>query len=240
MRIASKVQAPSTPAPSESSSVLDALRRSLEGAGVPWRETRIDSATGSDVAGAALRRHGIMLALLGPDGAGKSTVAAQIAESFPLPVRRLYMGLWQRPEQFARPEWLPGWSLLRRLLMAWRAYLRGRYYRARGYLVIFDRYCYDALVPAVEKRTPRARLYAWILGHCCPAPDLTVLLDAPGEVMHERKHESNPIALEAQRQGFLSLRQRLPRLHVVDATCAQDTLRDEMIALIWSSYFGDR
>jgi thymidylate kinase len=33
------------------------------------------------------------VALIGPDGAGKSTLAEQLERSFPLPVRRLYMGI---------------------------------------------------------------------------------------------------------------------------------------------------
>ena len=44
---------------------------------------------------AARRPRGLSVALLGPDGAGKSTLAAGIERGFYFPARRVYMGLWQ-------------------------------------------------------------------------------------------------------------------------------------------------
>ena len=45
--------------------------------------------------------------------------------------------------------------------------------------------------------------------HLCPAPDLVLLLDAPGEVMYQRKREYDPHTLEGWRSQFLSLASRL-------------------------------
>ncbi len=39
------------------------------------------------------RRRGLSVALLGPDGAGKSSLATQLQSSFIFPVRCVYMGL---------------------------------------------------------------------------------------------------------------------------------------------------
>ena len=38
-------------------------------------------------------RKGLTVALLGPDGVGKSTLLAGLAASYPVPVRQIYMGM---------------------------------------------------------------------------------------------------------------------------------------------------
>jgi thymidylate kinase len=115
-------------------------------------------------------------------------------------------------------------------LRVWGRYLAGRYHQMRGRLVIFDRYTYDALLPPPGQLDWRNRLYYSLLGHACPAPDLVILLDAPGSLMYRRKHEHNPAELEIQRQRFLALRGRVPHLEVVDASAPADRVRDEVLA----------
>ncbi|HET8630675.1 MAG TPA: hypothetical protein VFL91_24925 [Thermomicrobiales bacterium] len=183
----------------------------------------------------ALRRPGLGVALLGPDGAGKSTLAAQVREGFYFPTRAVYMGMWQRPAggEAAGP---PGWAPTRRLLAIWARYLRARYHRALGRLVIFDRYTYDALLPPGRRLGAAARLYTWLLGHACPGPDLALVLDAPGRVLYERKGEESPAHLEAERQGFLGLQGRVRGLEVVDVTRPPEVVRADVVARIWDQY----
>lgn len=189
---------------------------------------------------AALRRPGLAVALLGPDGAGKSTVAAAIRDDFPFPVRLVYMGLWQQPEAEAAGPRCPGQQLAARLLTVWRRYLRGWCHRALGRLVIFDRYTYDALLVPRRPGHWRERLYYGLLSHACPAPGLVFLLDAPGRLMYQRKGEDSPEVLEAQRERFLALAGRIPRLRVVDATRPRDAVRREIVQQIWRGYVAGR
>jgi thymidylate kinase len=75
-----------------------------------------------------------------------------------------------------------------------------------------------------------------MLAHACPAPDLVLLLDAPGDVMFARKGEFSPEHLEAERQQFLQMRQRVPQLQVVDVTRAPEAVRADVVERIWRGY----
>ena len=183
-----------------------------------------------------LRRRGVSVTLLGPDGTGKSTLAAGIGDSFYFPARSVYMGLWQQPSARGFRQRLPGADLTTRLLRLWWRYLIAQYHQAWGRLVIFDRYTYDALLAPSQHSTWRRRLYHWLLGHACPTPDVVLLLDAPGDVMYERKGEYPAEHLEAERQRFLALQPRIPRLEVVDATRAADAVRADVVNRIWQRY----
>ena len=135
------------------------------------------------------------MALLGPDGAGKSTLSESLRRSSVFPSRQVYMGLtggWLRHVDRLR---VPGIVRVGRLLVIWGRYLRGQYHVYRGRLVVFDRYVLDAEVPPPYPLGPFGRLARRIDGRSCPPPDLVLILDAPGTVMHQRKGEYTPETL---------------------------------------------
>ena len=150
---------------------------------------------------------------------GKSTLLAGLAEAYPVPVRQIYMGMWQG---VGRPGYTRlhavGAILLRPFRVWWRV-AQGAVHAARGRVVVFDRYTYDALLPITGSWRLLKRPYFWVLAHLAPRPDLVLVLDLPGEVAFARKGEFTPEGLEAVRQGFLAL---VPRLdaEVVDAAAA--------------------
>lgn len=180
-----------------------------------------------------LERPGLSVALLAPDGAGKTTLAASLAESFYFPVRTIYMGLDQRPQGKVSRRKLPGLGLARRLLTVWRRYLAARVHTSRGELVVFDRYTYDSLLPPRQAPTRARRLRRWLIAHACPAPDLVVVLDAPGEILHARKPEHPLAVLEEQRSHYRRLGEELDRALVVDASRETDDVRREVESIIW-------
>jgi thymidylate kinase len=178
---------------------------------------------------------GLSVALLAPDGAGKSTLAARLAEGWPLPARTIYMGLYPAGERSSGP---PGFSFLRRLAKQWGRWLGARVHQARGRLVIFDRHSYDALLPP---RTPlpwHKRWRRFVLARACPSPDLVVVLDAPGKLLWARKREHTPTLLEQQRREYLRLAARLPRAAVVDASQSADAVLRAATALLWRAWRG--
>jgi len=190
-----------------------------------------------------LQHQGVSIALLGPDGAGKSTLSAKIQRSFPVPVRCIYMGLWQREPALSRPKLpmrLPGMHTISRLFKVWARYLMAQYHQTSGRVVIFDRYVFDAQPPKRQSVGLRLWIYLWLLAHACPSPDLVLVLDAPGEVLYARKGEHTPDILEAQRRKLLGLRHYIPQVQVVDDTRAESTVYADVVGRVWSQYCAHR
>lgn len=175
---------------------------------------------------------GLTVALLGPDGAGKSTLAVRLQRVFGLRVQYMYLGLGDGVSlnlcgRTRLELGLPGY-----LLRFWLCSLRAQWFRARGNIVLFDRHPCEARLPARRRLTWYMHLSRWVRAHSCPTPDLILVLDVPGRVMHQRKGERTSEALETERRDFLALQQSIPRLRVVDGTRSPEAVAVEAAALI--------
>jgi hypothetical protein len=136
-------------------------------------------------------RRGLSVALLGPDGAGKSTLVAGLTHAFVTDARIIYLGFGisggqSRPPLLARLR-LPVLGAPGRLLVLWDRFLRACFHQTRGRLVLFDRYTFDALAPPPGRCSWLRRISPWIKARACPVPDLVVVLDVPGTVMFQPK-----------------------------------------------------
>lgn len=202
------------------------------------------------------RCHGVSIALLAPDGAGKTTLASALSGEHMLRARRIYMGTNTDASTVGSPatDWLKehvksldahkkslrhfvlkATNFSNRLLEQWLRYSVGFYHKCLGRFVIFDRYVYDSLL-APPAKTMGKRLRRGLLLKTCPSPDLVILLDAPGEVLFQRKGEHSPARLEKQRQIFLGLKDKIPNMIIVDATCPPNHVRCEILEKIWHYY----
>jgi len=185
-------------------------------------------------------RRGVSVALLGPDGAGKSTTIEAVKREAWLPVRVIYMGLYQGTPRDRRRSRLrpPGIGLAATLLRQQARWLAGAYHRRRGRLVLFDRYTFDSLLPPERELSALGRLRRRLLARACPAPDVTLILDAPAEVLYQRKREYDVETLERHRRGYVSLQREVPRAAVIDAAGSADETVRQVLAVAWEAYAG--
>lgn len=211
------------------------------------------------------------VALVGADGAGKTTMARRMEREAPVPVKYLYMGVSRQASNRMLPTtWLlwqlkrlagnqekggppdpsrrkgTGGSPLKRVLRQGKEGLRVSnllaeevyrqllvtYYRLRGYTVLFDRHFYldyyaHDVAPQDGARSFWRRLHGFFLEHVLPRPEMVVLLDAPAEVLFQRKPEGSVALLEQRRQEYWRLKEDFsqhngPAFVVVDATRPPD------------------
>jgi thymidylate kinase len=182
------------------------------------------------------RPRGLSVAIIGPDGAGKSTLLEALAGSLPLPVYRQYMGLTGgRLRKVGRLR-VPGLVFFARAVILWSRYLRGAYHRARGDIVLFERYTLDGAVPSGIPLRPAARMSRRVLRRICPLPDLVLLLDASGQTMYTRSGEYGVATLDGWRDAYRLLRETVPQLEVLDAERPAYEVRRDAESRIWRRY----
>jgi thymidylate kinase len=203
-------------------------------------------------------RRGMTIVLLGPDGAGKTTLARGLVARPDLGARRFYMGTNPRAREATFPRWQssrirsdapagegapgPGPRRLtfpRRLVGQWYRYAFAHLHRMRGGTVVFDRYI---LAPRIL-RSPRSRgesFRRWLLRLGAPRPDLVVILDAPAETLFRRKGEHDVQRLAEMRRDYLRLGRTLPGAVVVDAGADPDSVLAGVVGLIHQRKSGGR
>ena len=184
----------------------------------------------------AFGRRGFSVAVLGPDGAGKSTLVEGLARSLPWPVLVRYMGLTGGNMPKADALRVPGLVFFARVLILWSRYARAAYHRAGGGVVVFERYTLDGAVPSGTRLSMAGRLSRRLQQRVCPLPDLVLLLEASGETMYERSGEYGPGVLESWRVAFERLRASVPHLETIDAEQPAEVVRRDAERLIWRRY----
>jgi thymidylate kinase len=111
-------------------------------------------------------------------------------------------------------------------------YIRIRPQLVRSTLVLFDRYYPDLLVDPVRYRYGGPRRLAAALWWVLPKPDLIIALDAPAELLQQRKHEVSLAETERQRLAFRALVATMPNGHVVDAVQPLDAVIGDVTKIL--------
>jgi thymidylate kinase len=209
---------------------------------------------------------GVSVAVLGADGAGKTTLVSALPDALGGDPLVVYMGVNRDSQTHALPtmRWAQRWvrpappvpttpahgaatgarplrpARLRRIvtrvhLLLDQAYRVGVGMRARrrGRTVIFDRYVYDAEVDAVVDGRDRReqQVLRWIRRRF-PAPDLVVVLDAPGHVLLARKGEHDVERLDRLRRAYADLARDVPACAVIDVRQDAAAVLSDAVAAI--------
>ncbi len=225
------------------------------------------------------RKKRLAVALVGGDGAGKTTIARKLLQCTELPMKYVYMGFSTRSSNFALPtsrlvlllkqssyragrkkgpyyipsEQIPASHLeygpakrgviralgrfVNRLAEALYRQIISLGYQMRGYVVVYDRhFLFDSACEIMTSQTQQEdrfdRIYYWIMRHWFPKPDLAIFLDAPAEVLYERKQDTTPDQVKRQREAFLELAKRLSNFVKVDASQPLDKVFSQVRELI--------
>ena len=190
---------------------------------------------------------GLLVTVVGPDGSGKSTLARSLPDACRGLFRRDALFHW-RPAVLPRPGALIGSPMgdpsrpherephprgisTGLLLYHWADFFVGswtRFFalRVRTGLVVLERGWWDILVDPRRYRLDAPPMLVRILGKLLPAPDLTLVCEAPVEVLLDRKNELTSDELSRQTQAWRSLRTDLRRTHFLDASASRQEVRD--------------
>jgi thymidylate kinase len=207
------------------------------------------------------RPTGAVVAMLGADGAGKSTVLAQVERDL-APAFRRTKRYHLRPH-FGRsnadgppvpaPHSKPprSWpASMIKLGLWWTDYTSGYLCDVlprviHSTLVLYDRYYYDLAVDARRYRYGGSRRLAELVGRFVPRPHLTILLEAAAETLQARKQEVPLQETVRQQTAYRTLISKFATGHSVDAArplrevvAAVDDLVLEFMAARTARRFG--
>jgi thymidylate kinase len=178
---------------------------------------------------------GLSLALLGLDGAGKTTVASALRVGVPWPTVTLYMGVWRTSSIDRLVQRVVGAQLLLRLGRLLRVSMQARYHRSLGRLVVLDRYIVDATLPSPELDW-KGRVSAVLVQGTASQPDRMVFLDAPPDVVYARKGELGLEELRRRRDYYRQLGKKFPQLVTVDSDRPLQEVLADVHELVWQDF----
>ncbi|MCB2180238.1 hypothetical protein KQH54_03865 [bacterium] len=201
------------------------------------------------------------VALIGGDGAGKTTIANKLEASPDMSFQTIYMGLSTQSSNFSLPTsklvyffkkrkynkevqstgekpadkipayyyenkpkkrsflWVTARFFNRLAEITYRHWITWRQIR-KGTVVIFDRHFLFESTPDIgdSHRSKSDQIYFWLLNRLFSKPDITILLDAPAEVLYARKEESTLEHLNRRREAYIEAGKKLKHFYIVDAT----------------------
>ena len=187
-----------------------------------------------------LQPTGLVVAFMGPDGSGKTTVINGVKETlgeafrqnkqFHLTSREPTNGVPNANPHSESPRGFAG-SLMK-LAYLLVHYLTGHWtkiypLKVKSTLVIFDRYYHDLLIDPRRYRHGASAVWVKIVSFFIPKPDLWILMDASPEIVQSRKSEVSPQETQRQVLAYQRLFSNLKNAYIVNANQSpRDTILD--------------
>jgi thymidylate kinase len=184
-----------------------------------------------------LKPTGLMVAFIGPDGSGKSSIIQSIIHDLAPAFQKTYVyhlrpQIFLRNEKISTPVTNPHGKLPRKHL---GSFLKVLYYFfdysigyifkiwplvTRSNLILFDLYNHDILVDPKRFRYGSSTWLTQFFGRIVPKPNLWILLDSPPDILRTRKKETSHEETNRQRKAYIELSKRFNNCIVVDAAFA--------------------
>jgi thymidylate kinase len=193
------------------------------------------------------------IAIMGPDGAGKSLVISELRQQLSS-VFRTVRCFHLRPKLLRRggpadavvadPHGKPARGRLASIAKVFfmlADYFLGYLFRVapammRSDMILFDRYIYDLLVDSKRVRYGGPLWLLRFAARIVPRPDLVILLDAPAEVLWSRKQEVAFEEVVRQRERYLQVVSELPSAVVIDAAQSATDVSGSVVGAIVEFY----
>jgi hypothetical protein len=195
------------------------------------------------------RGRGRFIALVGPDGVGKTTVAVAICEVRDQPTAYFHFypplrgSLPPGPPETSMPNPVKGQrrgSMTLGLLRIGRNYVRfwlGYLLRVRpalrlGTVVVADRWAYGYIVQPHALKFFGPDWVARLVVASLPAPDLVANLTAPSAVIHARKQELTEDQIQAELRAWAAI--PAVSLTAFDSEAQPGEIADHILEAAWS------
>ncbi|HCN68253.1 MAG TPA: hypothetical protein DIT03_08310 [Candidatus Accumulibacter sp.] len=197
---------------------------------------------------------GFIVAILGPDGSGKTTVIEHIEKEFSCAfrsVRRFHLrphfgrcagGAPVSDPHAQEPRGRLASCLKIGMFLAdyWSSWLRQVMpSKMRSSLIVFDRYYHDLLVDQRRYRLPASFALPRWASPLIPQPDMWLVLNAPAEVLVARKGEISIESARSLSTAYAALAHRLPNAVLIDSGAALDETLGAAVSAV-RERLGDR
>ena len=172
------------------------------------------------------------IVILGPDGAGKSSVIRGLVEKLNLrgcavEVRHLkprivFAGRGEPVTIVVDPHGKPPrsafLSLVKIVVWLFEEWYAQIFLERKERVLLCDRYYHDLLIDPKRYRYGGPHWAARLIGGLMPRPKLWILLDAPPAVLRARKQEVSPQETARQREAYLAFIRRQRNSATVEAS----------------------
>jgi len=172
------------------------------------------------------------IVILGPDGAGKSSVIRGLVEKLNLrgcavEVRHLkprivFAGRGEPVTIVVDPHGKPPrsafLSMVKIVVWLFEEWYAQIFLDKRDCVLLCDRYYHDLLIDPKRYRYGGPQWVARLIGGLMPRPKLWILLDAPPAVLRARKQEVSPQETARQREAYLAFIRRQRNSATVEAS----------------------